>query len=161
MKKCLLVIVSILAVGSLASAKELTNRLGVGIRTNTAVDNLPSLAAVYYPNPDFGLVTSLGIDTKKDNSRFALTGGVRRLVFRESNMNFYMGGNLGLINHEVNGNKDSGFELSAIFGAEFFFSGLDSLGLSFEGGVGVVSTDSTRFRTVAESPVQAGMVFYF
>lgn len=161
MKKiaALIVMASLCAVS--VQGKELTNRLGVGIKTNTAVDNLPALAAVYYPNPDFGLTSSLGIDTKKDNSRFAFTGGVRRIVFREANMNFYMGGNVGLINHENAGDKDSGFELSAVFGSEFFLPGLESLGFSFEGGLGVVSTGSTRFRTIAESPVQAGLVFYF
>lgn len=161
MKNTAAMIVMALLVGTTVQAKDLTNRLGVGVKSNTAVDNLPALAAVYYPNPDFGLTSSLGIDTKKDNSRFAITGGVRRIVFREANMNFYMGGNLGLINHETAGDKDSGFELSAVFGAEFFMPGLESLGFSFEGGLGVVSMDSTRFRTIAESPVQAGLVFYF
>lgn len=151
----------VLCLGVSAQAKELTNRLGVGVKTNTSVDNLPSLAAAYYPNPDFGLTAALGIDTRKDNSKFGITGGVRRIIFRELNLNFYMGGKLGLINNEVAGSKESGFELAAVFGTEFFFPGIDSLGFSFEGGLGVISTGTTRFRTIAESPLQASMVFYF
>ena len=149
-----------LAFNQSAFAKDLTNRLGLGVKENSALA-LPSLLMIYHPNPDFSFTASLGIDTQKDNSKFAFTGGVRRIVFREDNMNFYMGGSLGLINQEVSGNKESGFELNGLFGGEFFLSGLDSLAFIFEGGIGVLSLDNTRFRTVGDTPFKAGVVFYF
>ncbi|MNL33652.1 hypothetical protein D3C87_1555770 [compost metagenome] len=76
-------------------------------------------------------------------------------------MNFYLGGSVGLVNYEVQGEKESGFELNALFGAEFFFTGLDSLAFTFEGGMGVISTDNVRFRTIADNPFLAGIIFYF
>lgn len=141
-------------------AKDLTNRLGVGVKKNTALD-LPELAAVYYPVSDIALAGGLGIDTKKDASRFTANAAVRRIVFKENNMNFYMGGAVGLVNYETAGKKESGFELNALFGGEFFLPGLESLGFTFEGGVGVVSADEVRFRTLAEGPFSAGIIFYF
>lgn len=141
-------------------AKELTNRLGVGVKKNTTLD-LPELAVVYHPVSDIAVAGGLGIDTQKSYSKFAFNAAVRRLVFKEDNMNFYMGGALGLVNIETNGNKESGFELNALFGGEFFFTGLDSLAFTFEGGVGVISTDNVRFRTIADGPFSAGIVFYF
>lgn len=147
--------------GANVEAKDLTNRLGVGVKSHSGLNNLPSLAMVYHPNPDYSFTAGLGIDTTKDNSKFSFIGGIRRIVFREDNMNFYMGGSVGLVNNEVSGNKDSGFELNGLFGAEFFLAGLDSLAFTFEGGVGVMSGDNTRFRTIGDSPLQAGVVFYF
>lgn len=148
-------------ISTAASAKELTNRLGVGVKQNSALNNLPELATVYYPTPDIGVTGAVGIDTEKNASRFSFNGGVRRIIFKENQMNFYMGGRLGLVNIETAGDKKSGFELSGLFGGEFFFTGLDSLGFTFEGGVGVVSTGTVRFRTLGESPFSAGITFYF
>ncbi|WP_413570502.1 organic solvent tolerance protein [Bdellovibrio sp. HCB117] len=141
-------------------AKELTNRLGVGVKKNTSLD-LPELAAVYHPMSDLSFTGGLGIDTQKDYSKFSFNAGVRRTVFKEDNMNFYMGGALGLVNFETEGEKESGFELNALFGGEFFFTGLDSLAFTFEGGVGVISADNVRFRTIADGPFNAGIIFYF
>lgn len=150
----------LLAFAGQVEAKELTNRLGVGVKKNTSLD-LPELAAVYYPVSDIAFSGGLGIDTQKDYSKFSFNAGVRRVVFKEDNMNFYMGGSLGLVNFETAGKKESGFELNALFGGEFFFTGLDSLAFTFEGGVGVISADNVRFRTIADGPFNAGIIFYF
>lgn len=164
MFKQLLVLFCIFGLAGNVKAKELTNRLGVGVKRNTTL-NLPELAMVYNPVPDISVTGGLGIDTEKDNSKFAVNAGVRRIVFKEENMNFYMGGSLGIVNVETatatGSQKDSGFELNALFGGEFFFTGLDSLAFTFEGGVGVISTDNVRFRTIADSPFAAGIIFYF
>lgn len=145
-----------------AEAKELTNRLGVGIKQSSATNfDLPQLAASYYFMPEMVLAGGLGIDTEEDNSRFAFDVSVRRIVFKEDNMNFYLGGNVGVINEERAGDKESGFSLSALFGGEFFFTGLDSLAFTFEGGVGIVSLENVRFRTIADHPFKAGIIFYF
>lgn len=149
-----------LLIGASAQAKELSNRLGVGVKKNATLD-LPELAMVYHFAPDLSVAAGLGIDTEKDQSKFTFNAGVRRIVFKEENMNFYMGGSLGLANFENAGDKQSGFELNALFGAEFFFSGLDSLAFTFEGGVGILSADNVRFRTIAGGPFNAGIIFYF
>lgn len=153
---------------SLASAKDLTNRLGVGYADQFGVTNgLPSLAVRYFPNPDVGIAGQLGIDTQEDASKFGFLAKVYRIIFTEDNMNFYMGAGAGIVSEERsddngNINNESGFELSGYVGGEWFFSGLDSLGFSFEAGIGVTSIDSeVRFRTIADSPVKAGITFYF
>lgn len=145
---------------SLGFAKDLTSRLGLGIKNNTSFD-LPAVATVYYPSADVGITGGLGIDTLKDGSKMTLNGGIRRILFKEEHMNFYFGGQAGLVNYETAAEKQSGFELNALFGAEFFFTGLDSLGFSFEGGVGLASLKEVRFRTIADHPFRAGIIFYF
>ncbi len=79
-------------------AKELTNRLGVGVKKNTSFD-LPELAAVYYPSATIAGGGRIGeLIRKKDYSKFSFNAGVRRIIFKEENMNFYMGGSVGLVN---------------------------------------------------------------
>jgi len=168
MKRCSLILM-MAATGFLAltmlsgvvQAKELANRLGIGYRSSYVTFTLPSVAAYYYPSSTFGVIGSLGVDTQDNNSKFAALVGIRRILFKEENMNFFMGGNLAIINNEVNASKDSGFEMSGIFGGEFFLPGLESLGFNFESGAGVTNAGKTRFRTMGDSFVNAGVIFYF
>jgi hypothetical protein len=143
-----------------AEGKDLRQRLGIGVKNNTQIE-VPMVAAVYYTSNEIGFTGGLGIDTLKDNSRMALSVGVRRVLFFEQQMNFYFGGQLAMVNLEVASDKQSGWELDAVFGAEFFFEGLENLGLSFEGGVGVLSMEEVRFTTIADDLFKAGIIFYF
>lgn len=160
MKHILFIVVLVLGFSFNLYAKELTNRLGIGVKNNSPIE-LPQILAVYYPSQDYALTGGLGIDTEENQSKFGFNVGVRRIVFKETNLNFYMGGQIGMINYEVASEKKSGFELSALFGAEFFLAGLDNLSITFEGGAGILSTTNVRFRTVADHPLRAGFVFYF
>lgn len=150
-----------LMVSHVVEAKDLTSRLGVGVANNFSFDN-PGLAAFYHPNNTIELTSALGLDTDEDNSKFGLKVGVRSLIFEEKNMNFFMGGALGMISIEAAGQTESGYEIDALAGGEFFLSGLDNLAFNFEMGVGVVSLKSgTKFRTIAADPFRAGVIFYF
>ncbi|GIL17871.1 MAG: hypothetical protein BroJett040_16220 [Oligoflexia bacterium] len=159
MKKLSLALILLLVPG-FASAKDLTSRLGVGFRNAYSIE-LPSLAAVYYPSSEWGLVGALGVDTKDQNSSFAVSGGIRKIVFKEEHMNFFMGGVLSMISQESLGQTDSGFEMSGLVGSEFFLTGLDSLGFNVESGIGVTNVRKVRFRTLGDHFLRAGIIFYF
>ncbi len=147
---------------TVAQAKDLSNRLGIGY-ANQFSTNIPSLAVRYYPNSKLALGAELGVDTEQNNSNFGFQVNVHRIIFTEENLNFYMGSAGGLISTQSNGSStQSGFELSAIVGCEFFFTGLENLAFSFEAGMGVDSISSqVRVRTIGDSPLQAGILFYF
>ena len=146
---------------SSAQAKDMTNRLGIGYKNQFGAD-LPGMALQYYPGADLGLSGVLGVDTQKDNSRFGLMAKLHRIIFHEDNLHFYMGAGAGILSVETAGQNSSGFELLGFGGAEFFLAGLENLGFSFEAGVGVTSlSNSVRFRTVGDSPLRAGITFYF
>lgn len=146
-----------------AHAKDMGSRLGIGYSDQFGLtSSLPSLAVRYYPNNDYGLMGTLGVDTQKDNSRFAFGAKIFKVVFKEDHMNFYTGAGAGVISVETDGKTDSGFDLNGFFGTEFFFAGLDNLGFSFEAGVGITSISSeVRFRTIGDQPFRAGITFYF
>jgi hypothetical protein len=142
-------------------SKDLTHRLGVGFKNNTSQD-LPTLAAVYYSSSDFALTGGLGLDTKKDYSSFQASGGIRYIIYPETNMNFYSAGEVSLVNYEnpVDGKKN-GVEVAGLFGVEFFLAGLENLGFTIEAGLSMATANTTRFRTVGNDPFHAGLIFYF
>lgn len=151
----------LLTLVSTTYAKDLTSRLGVGFSNQMIVD-LPGLVAKYYPNNSLGLSAAIGVDTENNASKFGFLVKVFRVIFPEDHMNFYMGAGAGLLSLEQQGSNSSGFELSGFVGGEFFFTGLESLGFSFEAGIGVISiSNGVRFRTIGHSPIQAGITFYF
>ena len=164
MKKCVLVIAIYgfaLLISSVTFSKEMSQRLGVGIKNNTS-QSLPSLAAVYHVSGNLAMTGGFGVDTQKDYSALQMQVGVRHVIFHETNLHFYAGGQIGLVSFEepIDG-KNSGFEADVLMGAEFFFAGLENLGFTVEGGLGLSSIKNTRVRTIANDPVKAGIIFYF
>lgn len=164
----LLIFTGLLAFGQNTWAVDLTNRLGVGFSQQMGSVDIPMVTAHYYPNSRFAVSGAIGMDTKKDDSKFGVLGKIRRMIFTENQLNFYMGGAAGYSTHEEFNavtavfEDKSNFEISAILGAEFFFSGLDSLAFTFETGIGVITGDGgTRFRTIGNHPFSAGIIFYF
>ena len=63
-------------------AKDLTNRLGFGYSDQFSID-LPSVMAMYYPNPDTGLSAALGVNTEDDASKFGLSFKYYKIIFPE------------------------------------------------------------------------------
>lgn len=147
---------------SSAHAKDLSQRLGVGYSNQFGSPySMPSISVRYYPNQQYGLQASVGVDTQQDQNEFGVAAKFIKIVFREDNMNFYVAAGGGLLSVQE-GSTSTGIDAAAVFGGEFFLPGLDSLGFSFEGGVGVTSVQSNiRFRTMGDSPLTAGMFFYF
>lgn len=151
---------------SSAQAVDLTNRLGLGFSQQMGAVNLPMITAHYYPNQRFAMSAALGVDTRKDDSKFGALFKLRRMIFMENQMNFYMGAATGFSSHEelegTSYQNKSNFEFSALLGGEFFFTGLDSLAFTFETGIGIITGDGgSRFRTIGDHPFSAGIIFYF
>lgn len=160
-QRILLVISASFCFATSAYGVDLANRLGVGYSNQLSAD-LPSITARYYPNAQTGMSLAVGVNTETNDSRFGLLAKLYRIIFTENNMNFYVGGGAGLISTEVAGQNNSGFELMGFLGGEFFFTGLESLGFTFEAGVGIRSdSNGTLFRTIGDHPLRGGMIFYF
>lgn len=155
------IIFALIGAGQMVLAKPMPQRLGIGVKDNT-VESIPSVYALYNVNDDFSFFGGLGLDTEKDYSKLAAHVGIRHIIFHESNLHFYTGGQFALIDYETPATgKDNGYEFQFLFGTEIFFAGLENVGFSIEGGVGVSSFEDTRVRTVAHSPFKAGILFYF
>lgn len=104
--------------------------------------------------------------TSNGNSNFGLGAKVYKTIFTETSLNFFMGAGVSLISQGpasgATGSTNSGFDINAFGGVEFFIPGLENLGFNFIFGAGVTSVSAgVRFRTLGESPLNAGMFFYF
>lgn len=152
--------------------KNMTSRLGVGYSDSFTIRPMPSMAVKYYPSENMAVSAALGIDTNTTNSssgqsNFGFGAKIYRTIFPEDFMNFYMGAGAGLISTNPSsgssgGSTSSGFELSGFCGVEFFLPNLESVGWNFQAGIGVSSLSSgVKFRTIGDTPFQAGMYFYF
>jgi hypothetical protein len=162
MKTALLVLTLFILSSPLVHAKDLTHRLGIGFSNQFTTMDLPSITAKYYPQAELGFAVNLGVLTEENNSRFGLSVKMMRVIFPEDHMNFYMGASAGLLSSKIATVSNSGFELTGFCGGEFFLPNLESLGISFEAGVGISSvSNGVSFRTIADHPLRAGMVFYF
>lgn len=161
LSKKILAVAIVSLFSSLLAAKEMPQRLGVGIKDNTS-ESLPSLAVVYHINGLTAVTGGVGVDTKKDYSKFQINAGIRHVIFHENQLHYYAGGQLGLVTFEepITG-KENGFEANFLMGIEFFATGLENVGFSFEGGLGLSSVKDTRIRTIADHPLRAGIIFYF
>lgn len=151
---------AVLATSNVVMAKELSSRLGVGFRNSYAID-VPSIATIYYPSSSWGIVGGLGVDTQTNNSKFVVSGGLRKIVFTEDNMNYFMGGQISLLSQQTATTSNSGYELGVLAGGEFFLPGLENLGFNFECGIAVTSLASVQFRTFGDSFLRSGIIFYF
>ncbi len=156
-----LIYAAALFISAISFSKNMPQRLGVGIK-NTTSESLPSLAAIYHLSENLAMTGGFGVDTRKDYSAMQMQIGIRHVIFQESNLHFYAGGQIGIVSFEnpIDG-KNSGFEADLLLGTEFFFAGLENIGFSFEGGLGLSSIKNTRVRTIANDPFKAGIVFYF
>jgi len=164
MKKVIIILsvyLSAFLVGSISFSKPMPQRLGLGIKNNTA-QSIPSLAIVYNINNDMALTGGFGFDSRRDYSTSQVNIGIRHAIFHETNLHFYGGGQAAIVSYEdpTNGKK-SGFEANLVLGTEFFFSGLENVGFTFEGGLGLSTVYNTRVRTLALHPLEAGLIFYF
>lgn len=157
----ILLFLGLLTLSTFTQAKDMKNRLGVGPKAPFSIP-LEAIAVHYSPNRDYVVTGSIGINTQQGSSMFGIQGGIRRILFEEQLMNFFIGGSLGIISQEVNSSNRSGFELDATAGGEFFFQGLENLGFNFEVGVGVSSLrNANKFYTLGRTPMSAGIIFYF
>lgn len=165
MKHILCLSILLFTANAYAAEKNLERRLGVGYSNQVGVgdvNGLPSVLAKYYTDKNLAFSGAIGIATGEDDSAFGLLLKIYRVIFPEENMLFYMGGGAGLVSNKVAGANNSGFELMGVVGGEFFFSGLENLGFMVEAGIGVISLSSdVSFRTIGQSPINAGIVFYF
>jgi hypothetical protein len=159
---CFGLIAAAASIPSIANAKDLSHRLGIGYKDQFGTE-LPAVAVQYYPGPDLGFSASVGVDTAKNASKFGVNAKLYRVIFTEDNLNFYLGAGAGMLSTEtLPGQNENGFELMAFGGSEFFLPGLENLGFSFEAGTAVTSLSSNvRFRTYGDSPLRAGIIFYF
>lgn len=145
-----------------ASARELQGRLGLGYNAQfanaAATNGVPGLSAKYALERDLAAEAIFGAALGGTPSNMVIGMKVFKNLFLETNLNFYFLAGGGYLS----ANSNTGFQFLTGFGTEFFFPGLESLGLSMELGASMDNlTGSFITKTMGVSFLNAGMRFYF
>lgn len=152
---------ALLTLPSVAEAKDLRQRVGVGF--NNQFSQLSSISVKYglpAPEPTINVQAEL-------TAGFAVLGGANDSFFlgarvlygflAEDNLNLYAGAGAGFLQE----GEDSGVRIQPAAGVEFFFFGLENLGFSTELGVNIdLIGGNTDLFSVSGGPA-VGMHYYF
>ncbi len=143
-----------------AQANNLVNGFGVGL-SNQFANDIPGISIKFQKTPLFGVGAIAAFDSADTDGGYGAGLKFYRLIFAEPQLTFYMAGLLAMIGQKTNGKNDSGFQFDGTLGSEFCFSGLQSIGFSFEFGISINKMrDDFRFQTVGNHMVSAAVHFY-
>lgn len=157
-KSILLALCSIFIISG-AQALEKTNRLGVGM-TNQLKNDFPAVSFKVQKSKSFAYGGMLGFSTNDRDGGSGAGIKLYRNIFDEPQLNFYLSGMGAILSNKINGISYSGFQFDLSLGSEFHFSGLNSLGFSFEFGVSANKKKDFVFETLGSHFIVAGIHFY-
>jgi hypothetical protein len=162
MKQFLFVVLFLISSGAMAA--DLRGRMGVGA-SNQLANDIPALSFKIQQSKTFALGGILGFKSDQDNTLYGAGLKFYRIIFDEPQLNFYMAGLFAAENYLDNRDKlKSGYQLDGTLGTEFHFSGIESIGFSFEFGLSVRNADpdggGTSFQTLGDQFVKAAVHFY-
>ncbi len=160
--KQIFIILFVILLPSLSFGADLRSRLGVGA-TNQLANGLPAVSLKIQQTKTFAFGGVLGFKSNQDNTLYGAGVKFYRIIFDEPQLNFYMAGLLATQTYLDGDKAKSGYQADGTMGTEFHFTGLESLGFSFEFGVSVRNTEpegGTTFQTLGDQFVKAAVHFY-
>jgi hypothetical protein len=156
------IILLALCLPTLTWGADMRHRLGVGL-SNQLGNDIPALSLKIQQSKTFALGGLLGFNSDQDHTLYGAGLKLYRIIFDEPQLNFYMSGLLASLNYIDGTSTKTGYQLDGTLGSEFHFSGLESIGFSFEFGVSVRNANADRgavFQTLGDNFLKAGIHFY-
>ena len=104
-----------------------------------------------------------GLDSSDDGSHYALGLKYYRLIYEEPQLNFYGAFSAATFTYfdEADDETESGNQVDGLFGAEFNFQGLESIGFSFEFGVSMYNYEGdSHIATTGYNFIRSAIHFY-
>ena len=161
MKKILLITFFLISSQSVFAASQV-GRLGVGM-SNHIVSGLQTISLKLQRNRSTALGGLFGLDSSSEGSYYALGLKYYRLIYEEPQLNFYstLAGAMFTYKDTVKDATDQGYQVDALFGTEFSFHGIESVGFSFEFGIGMYKYQGeTHISTMGYNIVKSAVHFY-
>jgi hypothetical protein len=161
MKKLTLAAIFLLLSSLTANATSLIGRLGIGM-SNNLPSGMETLSLKLQSNSSTSVGGHFGMDNSPDGSLYAIGVKIYRIIYDEPQLNFYSSGDATIFTY-FDSSKDvkQGNKISANFGTEFMFQGIESVGFSFEFGLGVQNyQDQTHIKTMGHNIIQSAVHFY-
>lgn len=153
------ILLSLLCFTQVSHAFDKMHRLGLGM-SNQLKNDFPALSFKTQKNRSFAFGGLAGISTDKNDGGYGVGLKVYRNIFDEPQLNFYFAGMGALLSNKINQTSYSGFQFDLSMGSEFHFTGLNSIGFSFEFGVSASKTKEFVFQTLGNNFVVSAVHFY-
>jgi len=153
------ILLSLLCFTQVSQAFDKMHRLGLGM-SNQLKNDFPALSFKTQKNRSFAFGGLAGLSTDKNNGGHGVGLKVYRNIFDEPQLNFYFAGMGALLSNKINQTTYSGFQFDLSLGSEFHFTGLNSIGFSFEFGVSASKTKEFVFQTLGNNFVVSAVHFY-
>ena len=161
-----------------ASAKDLRGKFGLGFNNNfTSLTSISIKGGLPMPKPtqNFQVQGLVGFGlARAEPTRMFVGGRVLIPILAEDNLNLYAGIGGGYLKLNLGTDGDTeilhAFRGQAVLGVEFFFFGLEQLGVSAEFGVNFDIADTSdldnvdpflSFSTTSGTAVSVGVHYYF
>lgn len=139
----------------------LSGRLGIGL-TNQVVTGIDAISFKLQRNRGSALGALVGLDSSSDQSNYAAGLKGYKIIYDEPQLNFYSTlSGIAFTFQDAEDDTESGYQIEAAFGTEFAFQGLESVGFSFEFGVGVIKEDgAAAVKTIGHNVIASAVHFY-
>jgi hypothetical protein len=142
-------------------AASLIGRLGIGT-TNHLVSEMPAISLKLQRNRSTALGGHFGIDSSSKGVGYALGIKGYKYIYEEPQLNFYSALSGSYFTYiDTAEDTASGYQVDATFGAEFSFQGIESVGFSFEFGLGLSEyQNETSLKTIGHNMISSAVHFY-
>jgi hypothetical protein len=143
-------------------AASLVGRLGVGM-SDQLVTNMKTISLKLQQNRSTAVGGIFGIDNSEDGSHYAIGLKYYKLIYEEPQLNFYSAIAAAMFTYKnvADDKTESGYQVDALFGAEFNLQGLESVGFSFEFGGSLYNYESkTHIATTGYHFIKSAVHFY-
>jgi hypothetical protein len=142
-------------------AASLIGRLGIGM-TNHLESQMPAISLKLQRNRSAALGGHFGIDSGSGGVSYALGLKGYKYIYEEPQLNFYSALSGTYFTYkDLAEDTATGYQVDATFGAEFSFQGIESVGFSFEFGLGLSEYQSeTHLKTIGHNMIASAVHFY-
>ncbi len=141
----------------------LVGRLGIGY-SDQVVTGIDTLSIKLQRNRATAFGALLGVDSSSDASNYAMGLKAYRVIYDEPQLNFYSAFTGIFFTYQDPDDIDetkNGYQIEGSFGTEFSFQGLESIGFSFEFGLGMNKYNGgTNVKTVGHGVLASAIHFY-
>lgn len=144
-----------------AHSMNLMGRLGMGL-TNQVVTGIDALSFKLQRSRAMALGAIIGLDAGEGDTQYALGVKGYRIIYDEPQLNFYSAISAIMFTYpDDQGDIDNGHQIEGSFGTEFSFQGLESVGFSFEFGLGIINqNDTNQIKTIGHQVLTSAVHFY-
>ena len=158
-KVILLSFIALLFFISNANAVDRRGRLGVGF-SNQLKSDIPAVSFKLQRSQAFALGGQIGYNNDEADGGHGAALKLYRNIFQEPQLVFYGSVLGGIIEKKTNSVAESGFQFDFALGSEFSFTGLNSIGFSFEFGISMNKLDDFIIETIGNNFVVSQVHFY-